>query len=572
MELRLLELLEELALLLELSGENPFKAQAYARAARTLREHEVDVRRAVAEGTLRELPGIGPSLEEAIREYVATGTISLYERLRRQVPEGLLELTQLPTLGPRRARQLYEQLGITSIEQLEQACREHRVATLRGFGSKTEQALLEAIHQWKRARSRLHLHTALREAQQWREQLLTLPDVTAVIPTGLLRRFAETVDELALVIVTPHPERLQKALQKALPMLSHESQTRFSARGQRDVRIRLELASPENVGWRLLLTTGSEAFVAALLEEFRARGFEPTEHGLFRQGARVPTRTEEELFALLQLPVIPPEIREGAELLAVVRQHGLPPLVSRGDFQGMLHVHSTWSDGKASIRAMALAAKELGYRYIAICDHSPSAYYAGGLDRERLAQQQQEIDRLNAENLGIRILKGAEVDIRPDGTLDYPDEVLQQLEVVVASVHSHFKQSRQEMTARIVRALEHPAVQILGHATGRLLLSRAPYEVELDAVLETALRLGKIIELNAQPYRFDVSWEILQRWRNRGLMIAVNPDAHAVAELEYTELGIMLARKALFPPEQVVNTFSLERFQEIYARGNPTSR
>jgi DNA polymerase (family 10) len=322
----------------------------------------------------------------------------------------------------------------------------------------------------------------------------------------------------------------------------------------------------------LLVTTGSDAFVAALWEEFRSRGFEPTPHGLFRQGTRVSTRTEEELFALLQLPVIPPEIREEATLLARIRQQGVPPLVSRADFQGMLHVHSRWSDGKASIRDMALAAKKLGYRYIAICDHSPAAYYAGGLDRDRLAQQHREIDRLNAENLGIRILKGAEVDIRPDGTLDYPDEILQQLELVVASVHSHFRQSRHEMTARILRALEHPAVQILGHATGRLLLARAPYELDLDAVLEAALRLGKIVELNAQPYRFDVSWEILRRWQDRGLLIAVNPDAHTVAELEYTELGIMLARKALFPPEQVVNTLPLEQFQKLCARQKPTSR
>ncbi len=401
--------------------------------------------------------------------------------------------------------------------------------------------------------------------------MLALPDVTAVLPTGVLRRFAETVAEIALVVVTPHQERFQKVLRREMPEFTAESGTRYTARDQRGIRIRLELASTENAGWILLVTTGSDAFIEAVFEEFRARGFEPAAQALSHRGRAVPLRTEDEVFALLQLPVIPPELREEAELLARVRRSGLPSLVRREELQGMLHVHSTWSDGKASIRHMAHAAKELGYRYIAICDHSPSAYYAGGLDRERLVQQHREIERLNAENLGITILKGAEVDIRPDGTLDYPDEVLDQLEVVVASVHSHFRQSAQEMTARILRALEHPRVQILGHATGRLLLSREPYELDLEAVLQTALRLGKVIEFNAQPYRFDVSWEVLRRWQARGLKIAINPDAHAVAELAYTDFGVMFARKALFPPEQVINTWSLEQFREFCARKEATN-
>ncbi|MCS6965977.1 MAG: DNA polymerase/3'-5' exonuclease PolX [Candidatus Kapabacteria bacterium] len=564
--MRLVELLEELSLLLELSGENPFKAQAYARAARTLVEHEIDVHRAVAEGTLRQLPGIGPALEEAITEYVRTGTITLYEHLQQQVPEGLLELTQLPNVGPKRARQLYEQLGIASVDALEQACREHRVATVKGFGVKTEQALMEAVQQWKHSRFRLHLHTALREVQRWRERILALPDVTSVVVVGTLRRYAEIIEEISLLVTTPFPERLSKALRKELPEAVAETGTRFAARGERGVRIWFELAPVEVAGWMLFQGTGSEAFVAAIEAELRARGFQPAPHGLLKDGEVVPLRTEEELFALLGLPVVPPELREGGEIVAIARQQGLPRLVSRADFCGMLHVHSTWSDGKASIRQMALAAKELGYRYIAICDHSPSAYYAGGLSYERLKQQHAEIDRLNAEDLGIYILKGTEVDILPDGSLDYPDETLEQLELVVASVHSHFKQSRHEMTSRLVRALEHPAVHILGHATGRLLLSRPPYEVDIEAVLATALRLGKIVELNAQPYRLDVSWEYLQRWRDQGLHIAINPDAHSAAELEYTDLGIALARKALFPPDQVVNTLSLEEFRQFCRR------
>jgi DNA polymerase (family 10) len=560
---RLIGLLEELALLLELSGENPYKAQAYARAARTLREYEVDVHRAVAEGTLRQLPGIGPTLEEVITEYVRTGSIALYERLRREIPAGLLELTQLPNLGPKRARQLYEQLGITDVGALEQACREHRIALLKGFGAKMEQALLAAIEHWKRARSQLHLHTALRLAREWQQRLLALPDVTQVLPTGVLRRYAETVGELAFVVVSPHPERLPKLFQKHIPELYPEAGTVFAGTLSGGVRLRVELAPVETAGWIVFRSTGSEAFVQAVEAELRSRGFEPTPSTVMRGGRALPLRTEEELFALLGLPPIPPELREEASMLDLIRQHGIPPVVSRTDFRGMLHVHSTWSDGKASIRQMARAAKEMGYSYIAICDHSPAAYYAGGLSRERLAKQHAEIDQLNAEALGITILKGAEVDILPDGSLDYPDEVLESLDVVVASVHSHFKQSRHEMTARLVRALEHPLVHILGHATGRLLLSRPPYDVDIEAVLETALRLGKIVELNAQPYRLDVSWEYLKRWRARGLRIAVNPDAHSVEELQYTELGIMLARKALFPAEQVVNTLALDDFRRL---------
>ncbi len=560
---KLIELLEEIALLLELQGENPYKAQAYARAARTLAEQEVDVQRAVEEGTLRQLPGIGPSLEEAIAEYVRRGTISLYEQLRQQIPSGLLELTQLPEVGPRRARQLYEQLGIASIEALEEACREHRVAALKGFGPKREQALLAAVRLWKESRRQLHVHTALREAQRWRELLLALPEVAQVSVTGTLRRFAETIGELAFVVASPRPERLARVLGKQLPELQPAGEWSFRGYGERGVAVQIELVSVEHAGWVLLRTTGTRAFVAALEEELRARGFDPTPQALLRQGVPVPLRTEEELFALLGLPVIPPELREEATIIGSVRREGLPRLVLPSDLRGMLHVHSTWSDGKASIRQMALAAKALGYSYIAICDHSPSAFYAGGLDPERLRQQHAEIDRLNGQSLGIRILKGAEVDILPDGSLDYPEEILEQLELVVASVHSHFKQSRSAMTARLLRALEHPAVHILGHPTGRLLLSRPPYEVDIDAIMEAALRLGKVIELNAQPYRLDVSWHVLRRWRTRGVRIAINPDAHTVAELEYVDFGMRLARKALFPPEQVLNTLTLEELQRF---------
>lgn len=562
-DLKLIQLLEEIALLLELQGENPYKAQAYARAARTLAEQEVDVRHAVAQGTLRQLPGIGPSLEEAIVEYVRTGMIPLYEQLRQQIPAGLLELTQLPELGPKRARQLYEELGIASVEALERACLEHRVAALKGFGPKREEALLAAVRLWKQSRRQLHVHSALREAQRWRELLSALPEVAQVLVTGTLRRFAETIGELSFLVVSPRPERLSTVLSKQLPELQPLGEWSFHGHGERGVAVQVRLVPVEQAGWALFRTTGTEEFVVAVETELRARGFEPTVQRLLRQGVPVPLRTEEELFALLGLPVIPPELREEAAILDSVRREGMPRVVSRTDFRGMLHVHSTWSDGKASIRQMALAAKALGYSYIAICDHSVSAFYAGGLDGERLMQQHTEIDRLNSQRLGIRILKGAEVDILPDGSLDYPDDILDRLELVVASVHSHFKQSRHEMTARLLRALEHPSVHILGHPTGRLLLSRPPYEVDMNAVLEAAVRLGKVVELNAQPYRLDVSWEVLRRWRVRGVCIAVNPDAHTTAELEYTEFGITLARKALFPPEQVLNTLTVEEFERF---------
>ncbi len=554
---RLLELLEELALLLELRGENPFKAAAYARAARTLATQQVDLRRLVEEGRLRELPGIGPALEEVITEYVRTGRIQLYEQLRQELPEGLLELTQLPGVGVKRARILHEQLGISSPEELERACLEHRIAALKGFGAKTEAALLQALAQWRSARSRLHLHKAWEQVRLWQEQLLQLPELSRAIPTGEARRYTETVGELQLLLVSPHPGRLLRALQKAFPEFHTVAEDELLAE-HRHRRIRLWLSRPEHAGWRLLQTTGSEEFVRAFSKELRAREYEPIGSELHHHGHPISAHTEEELFALVGLPFIPPELRESAHVLELVRREGLPKLVERRQMLGMLHVHSTWSDGKASIRQMALAAKALGYTYLAICDHSAAAFYANGLSAERLQQQWHEIEQLNAEGLGIRLLKGIEVDILPDGSLDYPDELLGQLELVVASVHSHFRQSRQEMTRRILRALEHPRVHILGHPTGRLLLSRPPYEVDVEAILQAAVRLGKIIELNAQPYRFDLSWKELQRARSQGLRIAINPDAHTPAELEYVEFGVRLARKALFPPEQVVNTLSAE--------------
>jgi DNA polymerase (family 10) len=546
------DLLAELVLLLELSGENPFRIRAYAAAARAIETCDHPLSALAARGQLQSVKGIGPGVAGLIAGFLETGTAPELEALKASLPPGLLQMLRLQGLGPRKVRAIHLQLGISTLEELEAACCEGRLAQLSGFGAKSQENVLRALEQLKKYLGLFHLDTAGQAARTLCADLAPL--AVRLEHAGSLRRALEVVEGVELVACAPRSGALLAALRDHPLARSAPAPGRILLAG--GLPVTLHLAEEQHFGAALLHHTGSPAH----LEELAARAgegglrLEPT--GLFRGAEALPCPDEETLYAALGLQYIPPELREGRGEVEAAVASSLPTLVQRADLRGALHVHTTYSDGHHTLEEMARAAMARGYSYLGICDHSRSAAYARGLQIEDLRRQGEEIARLNGQLAPFRILAGVESDILADGGLDYPDEVLESLDLVVVSVHSRFNLVREDMTRRICRALEHPCAAILGHATGRLLLEREPYALDVEAVIETAARCGTAIELNANPSRLDLDWRWLRQAADQGVPIALNTDAHAIGQLEYDELGAALARKAWLQPAEVLNAKS----------------
>lgn len=533
--------LERYALLLELAGESPFKARAYSAAADALAALDRSLDDALDSGALSQIRGIGEGIVATLDELRRTGTIAHLAELEGQVPLGVVRLTELRGVGAKKARQLWLDCGIISIEQLEQACREHRIAACKGFSAKSEAALLDAIAFWRSTRGQLQRHKAWRLYDELRATLLD-GGARGIIAAGQLRRGCETIGLLTLVAIT-------ESNTLALPEDFAPAGTRRYSSITRDVPIEILLATPDEAGTALFVATGDDEFLAA------ATG----------GSALPPLPDEADVFAHLHLPDIPAELREGTAIVERARRGEIPRLIAREDMRGMIHVHTTWSDGKNTLDEMVMAARELGFEYIVICDHSQSAAYAGGLTIDRVRQQRAEIDALASRVSGIAILHGIESDILADGSLDYPDEVLAEFDVVVASVHSHFALPRAEQTARILRALANPFTTILGHPTGRLLLRRDGYDVDIEAIIAEAARTGTVIEFNVNPYRLDLDWRYHRRACSEGVRFAIDPDAHSTDGMRELFDGISVARRGELTPTDVVNTMSLEQFRAFVA-------
>jgi DNA polymerase (family 10) len=546
------ELLKELCQWLELSGENPFRIRAYATAARTLEALDRPLAELAARGQLQSIQGIGPGLAGLIASLIETGTAPELEELKSSLPAGLIQMLRIPGLGPKKVRAIHLQLGLDTLEALGAACREGRLAALSGFGAKSQENILRGLEQLQRYLGLFHLDTAWRAAHSLCETLAPLAAQLEV--AGSLRRFAEVVDGVELVVCADQPETLLQAL-RAHPLAQ-------SAPAANQVLLKdklpatLHLVAKPAFAPGLLHRTGNAAHLEALAARAETQGLRLEASGIFRGNELVPCGGEEAIYAALGLQYIPPELREGRGEVEAAARHALPSLVQRHDLKGALHVHTTYSDGRHTLEEMARAARARGYAYLGICDHSRSAAYARGLQIEDLRRQGEEIARLNEQLAPFRIFAGVESDILAGGELDYPDEVLESLDLVVVSVHSRFNLGREEMTRRLCRALEHPCAAILGHATGRLLLEREPYELDVEAVIETAAAHQVAIELNANPYRLDLDWRYLRQASDKGVPIALNTDAHAIEQLEYDELGAALARKAWLQPSEVLNTKS----------------
>lgn len=568
-------ILDEIGTLLELRGENDFRCKAYHNAARALEQLEERLADVVAENRLAEIRGIGETLRDKITTLVTTGSLPFYDDLKKQFPEGLLELLRIPGLGPKKVKVLYEDLHIGNLTQLEAACQSGVVAKQKGFGAKTQQKILEGIQFLSQVGHRVRLDQALEIAESLVNGLRQCPHVKRLELCGSVRRRKETIRDLDLLATSDNPQAVMDLFVKlaGVEQVLGQGETKSSVlvgsgAGREKILLQCDLrvVQEEHFPFALHYFTGSKDHNIAMRQRAQDRGLKLNEYELAGPKKRVKCQDEAELFRALDLEYIPPELRENTGELDAAAENKLPRLLEPGDLRGVFHCHTDWSDGQATLEEMAEAARKLGYQYLGLADHSQSLTIARGLTVERVRQQQEQIDALNKRMRGFQVFKGIECDILPDGSLDYEDDVLASFDYIVASVHSHFNQTEAEMTQRIVKALSHPSVTMLGHATGRLLLRRDGYKVDLEAVLQAAAEHGKMIEINANPYRLDLDWIHCKRARTLGVMLVINPDAHSTTDLLYTSYGVSVARRGWLEAENIFNTKTLAEVRKALTK------
>jgi len=584
------DIFTEVATFLELRGDNPFRVRAYANAARTIESLPEDLATLAAENRLIEIKGIGTDLAAKITELLTTNQLRFHAELKASFPPGLLDLLRIPGFGPKKTKAVYDQLHVDSLEKLAAACQAGRVAALAGFGEKSQQKILEGIALLRQFSGRHHYHIALAAAQPVLEALRSHPGVLRCSLAGSLRRCRETIGDVDfLVSAAPAdaPEIIADFVSLAgIRAVSAQGETKASVVLAGGIQADLRVVTDPQYAFALNYFTGSKEHNIALrsralklknlsLNEY---GFSPAaekEKSAKELGSSIPCRTEEELYAALDLEYVPPELREDLGELAGTP---LPRLVTKENLRGAFHVHSTWSDGIESIEAMANAALDLGLEYIGISDHSQGQRQANGLDEVRLGQQAVEIKKLNAQfaKQDFRIFFGTEVAILPDGTLDFDDATLAQCDFVIAAVHSHFTLPADAQTQRICRALAHPLVTMLAHPTGRLLLEREGYAVNMPEVIACAAQHHKIIEINAHPYRLDMDWRLWKHAKELGVKCAINPDAHNIDDFQFLAIGTAIARKGWLEKKDVINCLPVKevasRLSEGRASARPSSR
>lgn len=554
--------LTDLTTLMELHGEHPYRIRGYAQAARQIDQLREPVADLSARGELESVRSIGSKIGGMIETMIETGELPGLDELREALPEGLFEMTAVPGLGAKRVRSLYEQLGIADLDALAKACASGEIENLRGFGKKTAQSILRGVSFLRRQRGRFPCHTAQTEAEALRAYLSEQPGAMRVAIAGSVRRCAETSEEVVIVASAKDREAFAEAFvhYPGANEMAERDKTKASVVLDSGLRAELRIAEAAAFPQALHHFTGSREHHAAMRQRAKDRGMTLGESGLSRGDENVHCPDEKALFAALGLHDIPPELREGRGEIERAARGPLPELVAQSDLKGTLHVHTTYSDGRHGVEAMARAAKALGHTYIGICDHSKAAAYAHGLTEDRVRSQWDEIDRVDDAVAGIRVLKGIEVDILSDGRLDFDDAFLGEFDLVVASVHSKFSMTEKEATERLIRAVQNPHVDILGHPTGRLLLAREGYPVDMRAVIDAATEARTAIEINANPARLDMDWRFLDYAREKGVQIPINTDAHSIEELENMRYGLGIARKGGLTADDVLNARSAENF------------
>jgi DNA polymerase (family 10) len=561
---------EELADRLEVRGDNPFRIRAYRNAARTVGDFGRELKTLIEAGAEPpKLPGIGADLSAKIHEIVATGHCAALDKLRRQMPPAITELLKVPGLGPKRVQALNRELGVGTIAQLELAARAGHIRELAGFGAKTEQRILESLAAHADQSQRFKLAVAAQYAEALVDYLRRVRGVDQAVVAGSYRRMKDTVGDLDILVTaqpgSPVMERFV-AYDEVRKVLA-QGATRSSVVLQSGLQVDLRLVPAESYGAALHYFTGSKAHNIALRRLAQTRGLKLNEYGVFRGKRRVAGDTEESVYAAVGLPFIAPELREDRGEIEAAHAGRLPQLIALPDLRGDLHMHTNASDGHNSIEEMAGAALAAGLSYIAITEHSRRLAVTHGLDPQRVARQGDEIDRINRGLSGITVLKGIEVDILEDGTLDLPDSVLQPLDIVIAAVHGKFDLPRRRQTERILRALDNPHVNLLAHPTGRLLSSREPYDVDMLSIVRKAKSRGVVLELNAQPERLDLDDALCQMAREEGVRISINSDAHSALDFACLRYGIGQARRGWLERDDVLNTRELKTLRSLLRRG-----
>jgi len=569
------EVLIEIGVLLELKGENPFKTRAYANAARTLEQLAEPLDKVITENRLADIKGIGSALQQKITELVTTGRLSYYEELKASLPAGLLQLLEIPGLGPKKVKALYEKLKVASMEQLEAACKEGKVAGLDGFGEKTQAKILEGIDFRCKYATRHHLYKALSLSEPILEALRSHPDVIRCSPAGSVRRNKEVIGDVDFLVSSKKPIEVIEFFTKlpGIICVNAKGDTKASVVLEGGVQADLRVVSDIEFPFALAYFTGSKEHNIVMRQRAINRGLRLNEYGLFRSteetrdpALRVECVTEDEIFEKLGLAFVPPELREDQGEFEAAEQGSLPRLVEWTELRGSLHNHTNWSDGRGTLDEVADAMEELGLAYWAITDHSKSSFQASGLQPERVREQIAAIravnDRLAAEGSDFRLLTGSEVDILAEGKLDFENDLLGELDVVVASVHQGFTQNEAEMTKRLIRVTENPFVHMLGHLTGRLLLEREGYKVNQHAVIDACAATSTWIELNASPYRFDMDWRLWKYAKSKGVKCVINCDAHRNEHADFLRLGAGMARKGWLTNEDVINTLPLVQLRK----------
>jgi DNA polymerase (family X) len=558
----------EIADLLEIKSENPFKIRAYRNASETI-AHATDKLAYLKEEQLRAIPGIGKDLALKIREIAETGEVRYHRDLLEQFPSTILDLLHLQGVGPKTVALLYSELGVTTIEELEAACGDGRVRTLKGLGPKKEQLILRACAERKQHTGR-HLLPDAAEAAALLLEYLRAECPTVVFETvGSIRRGADTSGDIDILATGDDPHVMSTfTMYKLVERIVGQGETKSSVRLWGGIQADLRLVPAESRGAAMQYFTGSKSHNIALRDRAIARGFKLNEYGLFRvdDGSCVAGKTESEIYRALGLDDIPPELREGRGELDAAETHTLPALIELADVRGDIHSHTTATDGREDIEAMALAAREAGFQYLAITDHSKSLAMANGVDEHRAFVHARRIREISERLEGITLLAGIECDIRPDGSMDLADDCLAELDVVVASVHSAFNQDEAQMTDRLLRAVANPFVDIIGHPTGRLLLRRDPYKLDVNQLIGAAAAAGVALEINCQVDRLDLSDAHAKAARDRGVKIVISTDAHAKGGFRTMRWGVQVARRAWLTKEDVLNTKSVEGFRKALRR------
>ena len=547
----------EIADILDILGESSFKSRAYRKAAQSIKNLSRDLSELEGEGTLEEVPGVGKEIALKIKELLASGQLGYYHKIKSQIPEGLLEIIKIPGIGPKTAKMLYEKLGIASIPELEKAVAEGKLINLTGFKEKTRENIIKGLDIYKKGRERAPLGVVWEEAQALVARLKELKGVAAASAAGSVRRLKETVKDLDLVASSTNPQQVIDAFTSfpAVKEVLAAGGTEATVALQCGINADLMVVNPESYGALLAHLTGSWAHNLRVRELAQSQGLKANEYGMFEEktGKKLAGSSEEGYYRVLGLPLIPPELREDGSEVDAALAGKLPHLVEAADIKGDLQLHTDWSDGAAKLEEVVESCHKRGYQYLVITDHSKSLLVAHGLEEDRLMRQIDEIRRLNERYSDMTVLAGSEVDILGDGSLDYPDELLAQLDFVLASIHSGFARDKRAQTKRISKAMENRYVNLIGHISGRLIGEREPYELDYEEIFRVARDTNTFIEINAYPLRLDLSDVLCRRARQLGVGLAITSDAHNIPALDQMWFGVAVARRAWLRKEEILN-------------------